>query len=44
MITIYLYLSIVYMPIDEPHRSCGDYEEIFDEMSGVLQQYDNTMV
>ena len=34
----------VYMPVYHPHRSCGEYEEILDEISGVLQQYDNTMV
>ena len=32
------------MLVDDPHRSCGEYEEILDEISGVLKQYDNTMV
>ena len=39
-----IFIFIVYMPVNDPHRSCGEYEEILDEISGVLQQYDNTMV
>ena len=39
-----LWIFNVYMPVEDPHRSCGEYEGILDEISGVLPQYDNTMV
>ena len=40
----YLLIFHVYMPADDPHQSCCEYEEILDGISGVLQQYDNTMI